>query len=220
LGRIEKSETDAALARFDRNDIVYLDIHSSDTGKALQAAMKHFSWFAKADESVFETYKNSLLITVCLVLVLLYMTMGAQFESFLLPLLLMVSIPFSLAGTGPAMLLFGINLDAGAILGLITLFGLVVNNGLILYEISDQRIKIGLSCALAVYGGSAERLRPVLITTITTIAALIPLLLSPLANSQKSMAVAMMGGVITSALLCLFVLPPVLLRFFQWRKSL
>jgi len=222
LGRIERCDAEAALARLDRNDVIYLDVPPV-SDKKIKKALNNLSgiipWFSRADESVFKRYRTSLLVNVCLVLILLYMTMGAQFESFLLPLILMLSIPFSLAGTGPAMALFGINLDSGAVLGLITLFGLVINNGLILFEIGDQRIGSGLSASRAVYGGAAERVRPILITTVTTVIALLPLVLSPLAVSQKSMAVAMMGGIIASTVLSLFILPLVLLRFFVWRET-
>jgi multidrug efflux pump subunit AcrB len=93
-----------------------------------------------------------------------------------------------------------------------------VNNGLILFETSDERIRAGHSPAVSVYGGSVDRLRPVLITTATTVFALIPLALNPLGNSQKSMAAAMMGGIIASTMLSLFALPPVLVRFFTWRE--
>lgn len=223
LGRVEKRDAQAVLARMDRSDVIYLDIVSAQGTTALRSSIKEISkkcsWFSLVDENVFNKYRVSLLINICLVLVLLYMTMGAQFESFFLPLILMLCIPFSLAGAGPAILAFGAQLDSGAVLGLITLFGLVVNNGLILFEISDERIGLGCSPAVAVYGGSASRLRPVLITTATTVFALVPFALSPLGNSQKSMAAAMMGGILASTLLSLFALPPVLVRFFSWREK-
>ena len=222
LARIERREAQAALARLDRNDVVYLDVAPLPGNKLINSINKLsavFPWFAKDNESVFHTYRNSLIINICLVLVLLYMTMGAQFESFLLPLILMLGIPFSLAGAGPALMLFNVNLDSGAVLGLITLFGLVVNNGLLLYEIGDQRIKAGFAPALAVYGGAAKRFKPVLITTVTTVIVLLPLVFIPLANTQKSMAAAMLGGILASTALSLFVLPPVLSRFFAWRKD-
>jgi multidrug efflux pump subunit AcrB len=147
------------------------------------------------------------------------MTMGAQFESFLLPLVLMLTIPFSLAGAGTALLLFNSNLDSGAALGLCALFGLVVNNGLILFEISEERIHAGCSPAQAVYGGASLRLRPVLITTLTTVFALLPVVLNPLGSAQKSMAAAMLGGLAVSTCLSLFLLPPVFIRFFTWREK-
>jgi multidrug efflux pump subunit AcrB len=144
--------------------------------------------------------------------------MGAQFESFILPLILMLAIPFSLAGAGPALFLSGASLDSGAVLGLTVLFGLVVNNGIILYEIGEERIRAGFSPGGAVFSGARERFCPVLITTVTTILALLPLMIAPLGSSQKSMAAAMTGGIISAALLSLFALPPVFIRFFHWRS--
>lgn len=222
LGRIERRDAESAFARAERNDVIYLDIiptSNKSFKNYLDKMCNDFPWFVKIDDSVFSKYRNSLLINICLVLILLYMVMGAQFESFLLPLLIMLSIPISLAGAGPVMLLCGVNLDSGAVLGLITLFGLVINNGLILFEIGEQRINEGVSPAIAVYGGAAERVRPVLITSLTTIIALLPLVFNPLANSQKSMAAAMIGGMFASTALSLFVLPPLLLRFFRRRNK-
>jgi multidrug efflux pump subunit AcrB len=222
LVSIERYESEAALARLDRCDVIYLDVPPSKDRQilaALQETVDRFSWFSRADESVFSHYRNSLLLNIALVLILLYMTMGAQFESFLLPLILMLTIPFSLAGAGPALLLFGASLDSGAALGLTALFGLVVNNGLILFEISDEKIHSGNSPALAVYRGASERLRPVLITAATTVFALLPIAINPLGNAQKSMAAAMLGGLAASTLLSLFALPPVFIHFFRWREK-
>jgi len=218
LGRIERKEAEASLARLDRCDVIYTDILS---GKKIPAQVNElaarFSWFTQADESVFNRYKNSLFLYVSLVLILLYMTMGAQFESFLLPLILMMSIPFSLAGAGPALLITGTKIDSGAVLGLAALFGLVVNNSLVLFEISDEKLKEGFSPAAAVFRGASERLQAILITSATTVFALLPLVISPMGNSQKSMAAAMLGGIAASALLSLFAIPPVLIRFFKWK---
>jgi multidrug efflux pump subunit AcrB len=131
----------------------------------------------------------------------------------------MLTIPFSLAGAGPALLLFGGRLDSGAVLGLSALFGIVVNNGLILFEISDEKIRAGAAPALAVYGGAGERLRPVLITAATTVFALLPIAINPLGASQKSMSAAMLGGLALSTAISLFALPPVFIRFFAWRNK-
>jgi multidrug efflux pump subunit AcrB len=222
LGRIERREAESALARLDRSDVMYLDVPGTD--KKVLELTKNFSvlssWFSRVDESVFSRYRNSLILNVCLVLMLLYMTMGAQFESFLLPLVLMLSIPFSLAGAGPALPMFGAGVDSGAALGLTALFGLVVNNSLILYEISNEKTGLGFSAAVAVYSGASERLRPVLITAATTVFALLPLAINPLGGSQKSMAAAMLGGLAASTLISLFALPPVFIRFFSWREKI
>jgi len=129
----------------------------------------------------------------------------------------MMSIPFSLAGAGPALLISGAKIDSGAILGLTALFGLVLNNSLLLFEISEQKIHCGLPVTAAVYKGARERFTAILITMITTIFALLPLILSPLGNSQRTMATAMLGGLTASTLISLFALPPVLIRYFKWK---
>jgi len=218
LVKIEQKEAEASLARLDRSDVVYADIAAV---KKIPASVKkltaQFPWFTGADESVFSRYKNSLIFYIILVLVLLYMTMGAQFESFLLPLILMLSIPFSLAGAGPALLISGSKIDSGAVLGLTALFGLVVNNSLILFEISEQKIRESFSIEDAVCNGAKERLQAILITMTTTVFALLPLIFSPLGNSQKSMAAAMLGGLTVSTLISLFAIPSVLIRYFNWK---
>ncbi|GHU02735.1 multidrug ABC transporter [Spirochaetia bacterium] len=212
LGKIERNESEAALARLDRSDAAYLDIQSS---KVIDELLKTTPGISRADESVFVRYKTSLLLTVFLVLMLLYMTMAAQFESFSLPPILMLSIPFSLAGSGPALFISGSGLDSGSVLGLVVLFGLVVNNGIVLYEVSEEKLLSGSSAVKAVYCGSRERFRPILITTLTTIFALLPLAVSPFGSSQQSMAAAMLGGIIASTFISLFVLPPVFIRFLR-----
>jgi HAE1 family hydrophobic/amphiphilic exporter-1 len=200
--------------------VIYVDIpQDKPLLKAAEKLCASLSWFFKGGESVFSRYRNALLLTLALAIILIYMTMGAQFESFLLPLALMLTIPFSLAGAGPALLLFNSRLDSGAVMGICALFGIVVNNGLILFEISEERLHSGLPPAQAVYGGAAVRFRPILITTLTTVIALLPIALNPLGSAQKSMAVSMLGGLTASSLLSLFILPPVFIRFFSWRKS-
>jgi multidrug efflux pump subunit AcrB len=218
LGRIERMEAEAALARLDRSDVTYTDIAVGKiNSKTLDKITSQFSWFEMADESAFSHYRSSLIIYVILVLILLYMTMGAQFESFLLPLILMMSIPFSLAGAGPILLITGAKIDSSAVLGLTALFGLVVNNTLILFEVSEQKIANGYEPASAVFCGAYERFKAILITTTTTVFALLPFMITPLGNLQKSMAAVMLGGLAASTLLSLFAVPTVLVRFFKWK---
>jgi multidrug efflux pump subunit AcrB len=219
LGRVEQTQAEAALARLDRGDVLYLDalpLPGADT--ALSRVMEELNktpGISRADESAFTRYRTSLVITLFLVLILLYMTMGAQFESFVLPGILMLTIPFSLAGAGPALLLTGTGLDSGSILGLVVLFGLVVNNGILLYETAVEKTSRGFPAAAAVYSGAVERFRPVLATTLTTLFALLPLIVSPLGASQHSMAAAMLGGIGASTLLTLFALPPIFIPFLK-----
>ncbi|MDR1177303.1 MAG: efflux RND transporter permease subunit [Spirochaetaceae bacterium] len=220
LVHIKREEADSELTRLDRSDTLYLELGSGPE-KTLRnlsrELLRNNDGISRADESAFRRYRFSLVLTLVLVVILLYMTLGAQFESFSLPLIIMLSIPFSLAGAGPLLFASGSGLDSGSVLGLTVLFGLAVNNGIVLYEISAEKIQNGFSPPRAVYSGAGERLRPVLITTLTTLSALLPAFLSPMGASQRSMAAAMFGGMAASTLLCLFVLPPVLVRFLKKR---
>jgi multidrug efflux pump subunit AcrB len=224
LNRIERRDAEAVLARQDRSDVIYLDLIPAPGSEKQAAAFaagigasdhRHLPGLSRADESVFSRYRSALVLTMVLVLILLYLSLGAQFESFVLPLILMLSIPFSLAGAGPALFFSGAYLDSGAVLGLVTLFGLAVNNGIILYEVSEEKIRQGLAPAQAVYSGASERFSAAMITTLTTVFALIPLAFSPLGASQRSMAAAMLGGIIASTLLSFLVMPPVFIPFLR-----
>jgi multidrug efflux pump subunit AcrB len=214
VGSIIEEFSPVSLARLDRSDAVYIDMTAKDGRERALRDMfeKQFTkseGFHRAGETVFAKYRVSLAVTIALVVVLLYLTMGAQFESWTMPLVLMLTIPFSLAGAGPALLLFGANLDSGAVIGIVTLFGIVVNNGIVLYETSLEHIGNGSTVARSVYCGARERFKPVLATTLTTVIVLLPLVLSPTAASQKAMASAMLGGIIASTVLTLFVLPAI-----------
>ena len=217
---IEWLEAETSLVRQDRSDVVYLDLFpAAGKEKTIHNLAAGISGHgaARADESVFVRYRAVLAATVALVLVLLYLILGAQFESFLLPIIFLLSVPFSLAGAGPALLLSGSYMDSGAVLALVALFGISVNNGIVFYEISEEKIRAGFSPEKAVYLGALERFRPVLLTTLTTAFALLPLIVSPLGKSQRGMASAMLGGIIVSGLLAFFAFPPVFIRFFSSR---
>jgi multidrug efflux pump subunit AcrB len=218
LAGIERRESEAVLARLDRNDVLYFDL-SPKPGKQAELVRyirdlcRSLPGLSRADESAFSQYRLSLTITALLVLFLLYLTMGAEFESFTLPLILMLTIPFSLAGSGPSLFLCGAGLDSSSVLGLLVLFGLAVNHGMVLYERGVEKMNQGIPPAPAVYGAARERLRPVLTTTLTTVFALFPLVVSLSGTGQRSMAAAMLGGISASVLLSLFALPPVFMHF-------
>jgi multidrug efflux pump subunit AcrB len=225
LANVEYREAPAALARLDRSDVFYLEASAKPgKGRALSKFIAELCGagkergFGRADESAFERYRISLAVTVILVLVLLYLTMGAEFESFTLPLVLLLAIPFSLAGAGPALFLVGAGLDSSSVLGLMVLFGISVNGGMVLYELAAEKRALGIEASTAVYEAAAERFRPVLTTALTTVFALLPLVLSPLGAGERSMAAAMLGGIAACTLLTLFALPPALVRFLRGKS--
>ena len=230
---IEWIEAKTALARQDRGDVIYISLFPSAGGEktirnlAANAGKPGLTGYSvtagnsgvsRADESVLVRYRSALIATLILVLVLLYLVLGAQFESLLLPIIFLLSVPFSLSGAGPALLISGSQPDSGSVLGLVALFGISVNNGILFYEISEEKIRCGLSPVKAVFLGAMERFRPVLLTSATTIFALLPLVISPMGNSQRSMASTMLGGIMASSILAFFAIPPIFIRFFRAKK--
>jgi len=222
VARFENRSAAAALARLDRSDTLYVEAApQAGRAKALTAFLASLcnkesaNGIERADQSAFARYRSSLILTVILVLLLLYLTMGAEFESFTLPLVLMLAIPFSLAGAGPALLICGAGLDSSSVLALMVLFGLSVNSGMVLYELALEKIVLGVPAETAVSEAAAERFRPVITTALTTVFALLPLALSPLGAKEHSMAAAMLGGITASTALTVFALPPVLIRFLR-----
>jgi len=220
--RIDLGEGRAAFARVERSDAAFVDAVASVQGdKRLEAAIRELCarspGLSIADESAFRRYSSDLALTVGLTVVLLYLALGAQFESFILPFILLSSSPLALAGAGPALALAGAGLDSGSGVGLIVLFGTAVNNALTLWEHASEKARAGADGAAACFSGAVGRLRPILATTATTVVALVPIVLLSPPSAQKSMAAAMLGGMIASTALSLFAVPLLLFGYLRGR---
>jgi HAE1 family hydrophobic/amphiphilic exporter-1 len=138
-----------------------------------------------------------------------YMVMASQFESFLDPFIIMVTIPLSFIGVAFGLLITGTDLSVMALIGLVMLVGIVVNNGIVLVDYINQLRERGYSLFDAIMQGGAVRMRPVLMTALTTILAMLPLALG-LGESGESwapMARAVMGGLTVATALTLIVVP-------------
>jgi multidrug efflux pump subunit AcrB len=208
------------LARQDKKDVVYIDIAPqasarAQTASAAQEVVRNNRNVVLKDSSVLSIYRKSIILTGILVIALIYITLGIQFESFLLPLVFMLSLAFTLAGTGPAALVTGINIDLGMILGFVVLFGVAVNNGVVLYEIALERLgkQKDADFAEAIVKGAVERLPSILLTTITTLSVLVPMTLLSEVSSQVSLSITMAGGIVASVMLTLFVMPVIFKLF-------
>lgn len=209
------SEGPAALARLDRFDVMYLEAravtgHERELARAVDRIGERLEGVRRADESAFKRYAASLAAAAALVIVLLYLSLGAQFESFTLPFAIMAAIPLGMAGAGPALAAAGLGLDSGAALGLLVLAGVSVNSAIVLYEAFGAYRAAGATPAAAAFAGANARVRPCLATAATTVLALLPVSLAPAGAAQRSMSVAMMGGVAASTALTLIVFPIVL----------
>lgn len=214
MARFSTSSEPTALARLDRSDVLYLKAipaigRERELEKALASVLQETKFAVKTARTAFGMYGRAMSLSVILVLLLLYLTLGAQFESFGLPLAIMATIPLAMAGVGPVLLASGTGLDSGSILGLVVLFGVVVNNAILLHEAGCARRSSGAGPGVAAYAGASDRARPILVTSLTTIVALLPMCLPSTGATQRSMALTMVGGIVASTVLTMFVSPVV-----------
>jgi multidrug efflux pump len=147
-----------------------------------------------------------------LALVLIYLVLAAQFESFRDPFTIMLTVPLALAGALPALWAFGQTLNIFSQIGLIMLIGLVTKNGILIVEFANQRRRAAnLTARQAVQEAAAARLRPILMTTLATILGILPiaLALGAGAESRVSMGIAVIGGLVVGSLMTLYVIPAV-----------
>lgn len=153
--------------------------------------------------------QKSLFLALGLSLFLVYVIMAAQFESLAQPLLIMFTIPLAFIGTFSGLYLFGIPLSIVVMLGMIMLAGIVVNNAIVLVDYSNQLRERGMELNEAIRLASSVRFRPILMTTMTTILGLLPMVLvrGDGAEIRTPMAFAVITGLITSTILTLLVIP-------------
>ncbi|MFC1623703.1 efflux RND transporter permease subunit [Candidatus Omnitrophota bacterium] len=152
---------------------------------------------------------RSLRFALLLSILLVYMIMAAQFESLWQPFIIMFTVPLSLMGVFVALFLTRTPISVVVMLGFIILGGIVVNNGIILIDGINRLRAKGVELIEAVIESSKTRLRPILMTTMTTVLGLLPLALGIAEGSelQSPMAITVMGGLIVSTILTLFVIP-------------
>jgi HAE1 family hydrophobic/amphiphilic exporter-1 len=139
----------------------------------------------------------------------LYMILASQFNSFVQPAVIMLTAPLSFAGAFAALRLSGLELSIFAQIGLVALMGLAMKNGILLVDYANQRRAEGLSAREAILEAGPVRLRPVLMTTVATIAGMVPVALaqSDGAEFRQPMGVLVIGGLVSSTLLTMVVVP-------------
>lgn len=159
-------------------------------------------------EMMMDSFK-SLLLAVVIAIVLVYMVMASQFESLFNPFVIMFTIPFAFAGSLIGLFITGTKLDVVAMMGMIVLVGIVVNNGIILIDFINQRREEGMEMYIATVLAGKQRIRPILMTTLTTILGMIPMAFSKAASglSMSGLAIVVIFGLATSTLLTLFIIP-------------
>jgi HAE1 family hydrophobic/amphiphilic exporter-1 len=165
--------------------------------------------------------KGSLYLALGLSLFLVYVIMAAQFESLLQPLIIMVTIPLAFFGSAVGLWLLGSSVSIVVFLGLIVLAGIVVNNAIVLVDYANTLRARGIPLHEAVVQAGGVRVRPILMTTATTVLGLIPmgLGLGDGAEIRTPMALTVIFGLTASTVLTLIVIPSIYYRVVRWREA-
>ena len=154
---------------------------------------------------------SNILFAFILALVLIYLILAAQFESFRDPFIIMLTVPLALGGAVLSLWMFNQTLNIFSQIGIIMLIGLVTKNGILIVEFANQRKAQGLLLKEAVIDASVSRLRPILMTSIATILGALPIAIG-LGNGAQSripMGIVVVGGLLFSLILTLYVIPAV-----------
>ncbi len=162
----------------------------------------------------------SLIFALVIGIVVSYMILGSQFNSYIHPLIILLALPFSFSGAIIALLLTGNTINIYSFIGLILLMGLVKKNSILLVEFTNKLRMEGAGPREALLNACPIRLRPVVMTSLSTIAAAIPpaLALGPGAETRIPMAITVLGGIIVSTLLTLFVVPCAYSLMTRWER--
>ncbi|NVK83201.1 MAG: efflux RND transporter permease subunit [Cytophagia bacterium] len=163
----------------------------------------------------FRDSTNSLYFAFAFALILIYLVLSAQFESFVDPLIIMFTVPLALAGALLVLWRYEETLNIFSQIGIIMLVGLVTKNGILIVEFANQRKAQGLSIREAALDAAKSRFRPILMTSLSTILGILPIALALGAGSESrvSMGVAIIGGLIFSTVLTLYVIPAIYTYF-------
>jgi multidrug efflux pump len=178
--------------------------------EAKAAFPKNFQWDYTGASRQYAQQGSALVITFFMSLLVIYLVLAAQFESWRDPLIILVSVPLSIASAMAFLMLGFASINIYTQVGLITLIGLVAKNGILIVEFANQlQIKEGLSKQEAIEQASAIRLRPILMTTVAMIVAMVPLLMAsgPGAASRFDIGLVIAGGLGVGTLFTLFVVP-------------
>jgi len=163
---------------------------------------------------------SNTLYALMLSLLLVYLILAAQFESFIDPLIIMITVPLAMAGALFSLWYFNQSLNIFSQIGIIMLIGLVTKNGILIVEFANQMRQSGMDKFQAIHEASAARLRPILMTSLATALGALPiaLALGAGATSRMSMGIVVIGGVMISLVLTLYVIPAMYLYLSRTKK--
>jgi HAE1 family hydrophobic/amphiphilic exporter-1 len=223
LGALLDLKTDTSpstLRRYDRANQVLIGTNTENhTANQVKNAIishleqmglpAHLSFrFVGQSEQMSEGFR-SLLIAMGLSVIFVYMVLASQFGSYSQPIVIMLAMPFSFMGSFLALKLLGLNLTIISMMALVLLLGLVVKNSILLVEVANRYRAEGQSANEAIVNAGAVRLRPILMTSISLVAGVLPMVIGIGEGTEvrRGLSVAIMGGITSSTLLTLLVVP-------------
>jgi len=177
----------------------------------------------------FSESSSNILFAFILALVLIYLLLAAQFESFIEPIIIILTVPMALAGAVFSLWYFNQTLNIFSQIGMIMLIGLVTKNGILILEFTNQLRTKKLTTTKALIAASTARLRPILMTSLATVLGALPIAMALGAGSESrmGMGIVIIGGLLLSMILTLFVIPSIFsiytrlyLRFIKKKKWL
>ena len=157
----------------------------------------------------FAESNSNISFALILALLLIYLILAAQFESFRDPFIIMLTVPMAIAGAMLSLWIFGQTLNIFSEIGMILLIGIVTKNGILIVEFANQKRKLGMNRRVAAFEAAAARFRPILMTSLATIFGALPiaLALGAGATSRVSLGIVVVGGLLFSLVLTLFIIP-------------
>ncbi len=219
---VDLAEESSALSlrRFDRLPSVTIEatlVGDYDLGRAVaefrriaaeELPVEARTSFTGAAELFLET-SGSLYFTFGFALLIVFLVLAAQFESFIHPFIILLTVPVGVTGALLALLLTGQSLNIYSQIGCVLLIGLMAKNGILIVEFANQMRAQGLNIRDAVLAGASQRLRPILMTVLSTVLGALPLALATGAGAESRIAigVVVIGGLLLSTLLTLFLTP-------------
>lgn len=220
LVRLEESVAPPQLYRYNRFKSATVSAGLSP-GVTIGAGLEEMDRIAKetlddtfrtalaGDSKDFSESSSSLMFAFILAILLIFLILAAQFESFKDPFVIMLTVPLAIAGALLFMYIKDIAMNIFSQIGIIMLIGLVAKNGILIVEFANQRQEAGMSKLEAIQGAAVQRLRPILMTSFSTVLGLLPLIFASAegANGRMAMGVAVIGGMMISTLLTIFIVP-------------
>ncbi len=220
IATISMGETSTMITRENQKNYITInaDAEGLSGGEAQELVTEAMEGFELPDgcsyefggmtEMMMETF-STLLLAMVVAIILVYMIMASQFESLRYPFIVMFSMPLAITGAIFGLLVTGNTITMPAMMGFVMLVGMVVNNGIVLVDYTNQLMEHGMSCYDALTSAGPRRLRPILMTTLTTILGMVPMAVATSEGSEmmRALAIGVIFGLALSTVVTLVFIP-------------